>query len=72
MDDCATGGIINPREFPPMPNEYVVSVDMGSSPSTAAEIKLNLEKELEMKGIIDGIENELWKSMMCKEIGGKK
>lgn len=71
MDDCATGGIINPREFPPMPNEYVVSVDMGSSPSTAAEIKLNLEKELEMKGIIGGIENELLKSMMCKEIGGK-
>lgn len=71
MDDCATGGIINPREFPLMPNEYVVSVDMGSSPSTAAEIKLNLEKELEMKGIIDGIENELLKSMMCKEIGGK-
>lgn len=70
-DDYATGGIINPREFPLMPNEYVVSVDMGSSPSTAAEIKLNLEKELEMKGIIDGIENELLKSMMCKKIGGK-
>ena len=64
MDDCATGGIINPREFPLMPNEYTMP-----SPSGTAEI--NLEKELEMKGIIDGIENELLKSMMCKEIGGK-
>lgn len=65
MDDCATGGIINPREFPPMPNEYIM-------PSPSGTVEINLKKELEMKGIIDGIENELWKSMMCKEIGGKK
>ena len=71
MDDCATDGIINPREFPLMPNEYVVSVDI-TPPSTAVEINTNLEKELEMKDIINGIENELLKSMMCKEIGGKK
>ena len=64
MDDCATGGIINPREFPPMPNEYTM-------PSPSGTVEINLKKELEMKGIIDGIENELWKSMMCKEIGGK-
>jgi NAD+ synthase len=69
-DDCATGGIINPREFPPMPNEYTMSVDI-APPSGAVEINTNLAKELEMKGIIDGIENELLKSMMCKEIGGK-
>lgn len=28
MDDYAGGGIINPKGFPPMPNEYVVSVDI--------------------------------------------
>ena len=64
MDDCATGGIINPREFPPMPNEYIMPLPSGT-------FEINLKKELEMKGIIDGIENELLKSMMCKEIGGK-
>lgn len=70
MDDCATGGIINPREFPPMPNEYTMSVDI-APPSGAVEINTNLAKELEMKGIIANLENELWKSMMRKEIGGK-
>lgn len=70
MDEYASGGIINPREFPIMPNEYVVSADIAPS-SAAVEITPNLEKELQMKDIIDGIENELLKSMMCKEIGGK-